>query len=314
VEAMTQKFDQVLELVEKRDAAFAEAAKAEGVPRAEAYVKALRLLPSQVVKDFYQAELAEIKKADPNDETKLVGEFAAAEALKKEQDYYNALFGAKKYDQVIEESQAAAKEQKGEEAQRLSMYAIQAMVNQEEFEAASKAIEAMAKLAPATRYGQSAERYQKTVAQIKERKENPQKSQRVPANPQPRPKTGPIVSKPVAVVSDPKALEDDLKKLDEELAAISQKATEATKMEAESKKRISELEQELKELKAKQPTQSEAAEEARSEQLRLTKKRKMLQEVIENHQAMEKRKKEFLEREKRAAELRQEAEKKQKGD
>ena len=143
---------------------------------------------------------------------------------------------------------------------------------------------------------------------IRDRKaaEGKKSGQGVPVKPA-KPK-GPIVSKPVAVVNDIKTLEDDLKELRADLAATSKKAQKATAAEQEAAKKITALEKELKPLKESQAKLTAEAKKARSEQLRLTQKEKALSEVIENYHAMEKRKREISDLEKKAAELQKKAE------
>ena len=286
-EGMMKALDQGRELRGKRDAAFNKAAGAKGVKRAKAMVEGLNLLPRHILREHYHAELDAIKKADPKGESKLIPELEKEEELTKERNQYNALFREKKFEEVIKLSQEASSKAIGEDAQRLAMYGIQALVSQKKYDEANKAIEAMSKLAPETQFGKSVARYKKVVAGIKERNENPKpKPSAKPAKPR-----GPIVSKPVAVVSDIKVLEDDLIKLKDEIQNAAKKSAQATAVESHSSKRISELENELNTLRESQKKNVETAKNARDEQLRLTKKAKLLAEVIENHQAMEKRKK-----------------------
>lgn len=300
-ENMMKSITEARELLSKRDAAFAVAYKTKGVPRAQALEEGLRLLPQSILREHYATELDAIKKADPKGETKLLGELEKSEALQKEREAYSALYKEKKFDEVIKKSRDAAAQAKGEDAQRLSMYAIQALVSQKKYAEATKAIEAMAELAPETNYGKSAERYKKVVANVKDRDGRASEAKKA----QPR---KPVVSKPVAVVSDIKALEDDLKKLRDELSTVAEKAKKVTAAESDAAKKIAALEKELKALKGGQDKRAEEAKKARAEQLRLTKKEKLLSEVIENHHAMEKRKREISDLEKKAADLQEKAE------
>ncbi|MGC6427202.1 MAG: thioredoxin fold domain-containing protein [Akkermansiaceae bacterium] len=318
-EAMMETLGKSRELLSKRDAAFAEAFKVKGVPRAKALEKGLRLLPQGILREHYGGELDAIKKADPKGETKLVGEIEKSEALKKERDAYSALFKAKKYDEVVIKSREAAAGEKGEEAQRLSMYAVQALVSQKKYEEANKAIDSMVKLAPESNFGKSGERYKKVIANVKDRDKKVAQAQKSGANTpgksrKPAKPRGPVVSKPVAVVNDIKTLEDDLKNLQADLAkakGVAMKATaaenEAAKKIAEREKEIATLEKELKPLKEGQAKRVEEAKKARAEQLRLTKKEKILSEVIANYYVMEKRKREISDLEKKATDLHEKA-------
>lgn len=293
-EALMKALSDAVELRKKRDASFAKAKKAKGVEKAKALVEGLNLLPRHILTEHYSAELAAIKKADPKDETKLVAELEKAEVVRKEQDEYNVLFREKKYDEIVKKSQDAVAKAKGEDAQRLTMFGIQALVSLKKYDEANQSIEAMGKLAPESQFGKSVDRYKKTVAGIKKRNEAPKK----PAKPR-----GPIVSKPVAVVSDIRILEKELTDLNTNLKSLSEKSSEAAASEVSVSKRISELEKELKTLRETHKKQSEVAKKSREELLRLTKKSKTLAEVIESHHAMEKRKNEISDLEKKAAEL-----------
>lgn len=301
-EALVKALSDAVELRKKRDASFAKAQKAKGIEKAKALVEGLNLLPRQILTEHYSAELAAIKKADPKNETKLFGELEKAEVVRKEQDEYNLLFREKKYDEIVKKSQAEAAKAKGEDAQRLTMFGIQALVSLKKYNEANQSIEEMGKLAPESQFGKSVDRYKKTVAGIKKRNEAPKKPAKA-AKPR-----GPIVSKPVAVVSDIKILEKELTELNANLKSLSKKSFEVAASEAASSKRISELERELKALRETHKKQSEVAKKSREEQLRLTKKSKLLAEVIENHHAMEKRKNEISGREEKAEEPKKKAE------
>lgn len=305
-EALLKSFSEARDLLAKRDAAFEEALKVQGVARAKAFERGLSLLPQSILREHYSSELVAIKKADPQGETKLVSELEKAEALQKERDAYRALFKEKKYDAVVQKSRMEAAKAQGEEAQRLSMYAVQALVSQKKYDDAMNAIEAMARLAPDSNFGKSAERYKKVVANVKERDQKKHEGKANAAKPG-KPRL-PIVSKPVAVVNDVKTLEDDLKQLRTELAESAKKARKATIAEREAALKINALENELKPLKDSQAKLVDEAKKARSEQLRLTKKEKTLREVIENYHAMQKRKREVSDLEKNAAELQKKAE------
>lgn len=303
-EALVKDLEQALELLGKRDEAFAEAEKATGVDRAKAIEKGLRLFPPSILREHYAAQLAAIKKADPKGETALLGELEKSESLERERNAYGQLFEAKGFDQVIQKSKKAASQAEGEDAQRLLMYGIQALVSQKKYDEANKAIDAMAKLAPESNFGRSASRYRQVVSGMKARANakplgagaKPQLSAR-PAKPR-----GPIVSKPVAVVNNVKPLEDDLKALRVELAKINKKVSESAKQDQGVLAQLEEVEKSLASLKKRQADREAKLAPLKEEQERLTKKEKALSEVIENYHAMEKRKKDTKALEKEVAE------------
>lgn len=70
-EEYVKHLDELLAVREKRDAAFAEASKAEGVAKAKALVSAIQAmdLDDEMVSSFYSEEIDAIKAADPKDES-----------------------------------------------------------------------------------------------------------------------------------------------------------------------------------------------------------------------------------------------------
>ena len=292
----------------KRDAAFEKALKETGVNRAKAIIEGLEVMPQFVLRDFYIMELADISKADPKGETGFIAKIEKAEALDQEQKRYQQLFKEEKRDQIVKLSQMESSKMKGEDAQRVAMYGIQALASQKKYDEAKKAIEAMAKIDPESSFGKSAERYVSVVERMKERNERkasapkggPIKKKRV---------SGPIVSKPVAIVTDIKKLYEESKSIDAEAMKAQEQHAQLAIAHKEKDSRIAKLENELKALKegnAKSATDLKQSLEAAE---RLSKKSRMMKEVIENHEAMERRKRDISELEKRAAKLAAESEK-----
>jgi thioredoxin-related protein len=70
-ETYVKHLDELLAVREKRDAAFAEAAKATGVEKAKALVSAIQSMPldDEMVSKFYAEQIEAIKTADPKDES-----------------------------------------------------------------------------------------------------------------------------------------------------------------------------------------------------------------------------------------------------
>ena len=136
----------------KRDELFAKAKTLKGVESAKLMVEGLELMPSQVIRDFYVLALNDIAREDKEGKTGYIAKIEKAEALKREQAYYQALFREKKYDEVIKVATKAAQEAAGEDAQRISLYKIQAMATLEQYEQAKSAIDAMAYLSPYPSY------------------------------------------------------------------------------------------------------------------------------------------------------------------
>ncbi len=300
-----------VETREKRDAAFKKGKKAKGLERAKAIVEGLELLPQFILLDFYSPELAMIAEADPKGETGLVARVEKADKLDQEQKRYQLLFKEEKLDEVVALSKKESAKLKGEDAQRVSMFGIQALASQKKYDEAKKAIDAMAKLDPETAFGKSAERYKGVVDRIKARSERPAPKPRQAAKPKKDDKkkaSGPIVSKPVAVVTDINKLREEGKKIateSQKATALAQKAVQ-TKKEADQE--IALLSKKLKTLQEGKAERDAAAEKAQEEAAKLASKSKMMSEVIENHEAMEKRKREISDLEKKAAALQKQAE------
>ena len=290
----------------KRDELFAKGRAAKGVEGAKLLIEGLELVPSQVVRDFYVLELADIAKADPNGETGYIAKIEKAEALKKEQAYYQALFREKKYDEIIKVATKAAQEASGEDSQRLSLYKIQAMATLERYDEAKNAIDAMASIVPDSELGKRKSQYHQAIERMKARAEQMKAAK---ARPAPKRKTGPIVSKPVAIVSD-------INELKKEAATLAKQALEAARKEEElvkslkaQEERMSALEKELGQLKEGLAKSKADAQKATAERSKLATKAKAMKEVIESHEAMEARKRETSKLQKNADNLKKEAEK-----
>ncbi|YCM42108.1 hypothetical protein V2O64_12425 [Verrucomicrobiaceae bacterium 227] len=285
----------------ERDRLIGEASKAKGVEKAGLLVKALKSLPQEIVPEFYQAELAEIEKSDPKGKAGYAREIRKSEALAKEQERFEGYFKKKDYEQILKESKEGAAKAKGEDAQRLLLYGVRALADQKKFEEAQKAVDEMAKVDPKSGFGMRAERYQAMLKSAKERHENG-------GRPVAKRPSGPIVSKPVAVVTDIEELRKDAREIDAELAKSKAKVAELEGKVAAGSKKAASLEAELVKAKAEEKEATEGLKKAAEESERLGRKSEAMRDVIANHEAMEKRKREVAELEKRAATLQKQAE------
>ncbi|MEJ6580765.1 MAG: thioredoxin family protein [Akkermansiaceae bacterium] len=285
----------------ERDRLIGEAGKAKGVEKAGLLVKALKSLPQEIVSEFYQAELVDIEKADPEGKTEYAREVRKVEALAKEQERYGGYFQKKEYERILKESREDAAKAKGEDSQRLLLYGVRSLADQKKFEEAMKAVEEMAKIDPQSGFGKRAERYQEMLKSAKERHENG-------GRPVAKRPTGPIVSKPVAVVTDIEELRKDAKEIDADLAKSKAKEKELLENVAIGSKEISRLEAELEKAKVQEKALAETLKKTADDSQRLSRKSEAMRDVIANHEAMEKRKREVAELEKRASDLRKQAE------
>ena len=284
-----------------RDKSFAAAAKEKGLKRAEIYVKALKALPQDVIRDYYAPELTLIADADKEGKTGYVAEIKKAEALKQEQARYNQMFRDKKYDEIIKASQKDGKGLKGEDAQRVKMYEVQALYSLKKYDDAVAAVAAMKKFAPESDLGKRADQF---TTQIKGAKTRAEKMAEAAKNPKPR---KPIVSKPVAIVSDINELKKDAKKAEADLVQAIAKEKELQKAKADADQKIATAEADLKKLRDAAKKASDTLKNAATEREKLARKAQAMKDVVENHEAMEKRKRDISELEKRASDLQKQA-------
>ena len=271
----------------ERDRLLTQAGEKEDAQRVNLLVQALQSLPQMIVPIFYEAELQLIEKADPTGRDDYVPSIRRSQALAKEREGYNALFREKKYDEIFKKAKDEASKKTGEDAQRLLLYAIRSLADQEKYDEASALVKEMAKLDPQSELGKREERYLTMLNNAKERKNRP---------PQP---AGPIVSKPVAVVTDLEELRkdaqqiaQDFKQSEVELVQVNQKAQTAAL-------KIKNLETQLAKAREEEKSLGEEQKQAVAKREKLARKAKAMQEVIANHEAMEKRKQEASQREKK---------------
>jgi len=118
----------------------------------------------------------------------------------------------------------------------------------------------------------------------------------------------PIVSKPVAIVTDINALKKEAKEIEAAAAMAIVKEEKLKKSNVASAKKISDLEAELKKLREGDKKAAEALKKASVEREKLARKATAMKEVVENHEAMEKRKRDIGLLEKKAAELKKQGE------
>ncbi len=289
----------------ERNKMFEAGSKAKGVERAEFYVKALKTLPQNSIEKFYAPELELITKADPEGKTGYVQEIQKAAALIVEKERFNTLLREKKYDEIIKASKVERAKLKGEEAQRLMMYEIQAYYSQNKLDEASVVIEEMKKLAPDSDLGKRADQF---LAQIKGTKARQERMKEAAKNPKVKVPSKPIVSKPVAIVNDINELKKDAKAIEDELAKAIANEEKLKKEQSDLGKTIAAMEGELKKSREAQKKSAEVIKTAVAERAKLARRSQAMKDVVENHEAMEKRKRDIKELEKRASDLQKEAE------
>ena len=284
-----------------RDKAFAAAFEEKDLKRAELYVNALKALPQNFIRDYYAPELTLIAEADKDGKTGYVAEIKKAEALKQEKARYNMMFRDKKYDDIIKASKKDGENLKGEDAQRIQMYEVQALYSLKKYDEAVKAIGAMKKLAPESELGKQADKFSE---QIKGAKTRAAKIKEMAKNPKPR---KPIVSKPVAIVTDINELKKDAKTAEEDLVKAIATEKDLQKAKSEVDQKIKTAEVALNALREAGKKADTVLKNAVTEREKLARKAQAMKDVVENHEAMEKRKRDISELEKRASALQKQA-------
>lgn len=298
--AFLKQLEESRQIRVKRDQAFEAALKEEGKKRAETFVKALKTLPQRIILEFYEKELKMIEEADPKGETKYAGEVRKARAIEEERARYNELFSKRQYDQIIKQAKTEGKDLTGEDAQRLKLYEVQALFSQKKYDAALKEVTLLKEMAPESDLGKRADQFSKQIEAAKMRQKRREEAAKKPKKP--------VVSKPVAIVTDVEVLRQDVKKAADELAQAEAKEKEAIQAREDLAAKMASLEAELEALREQEKASAEAVKKATETKEKMARKATAMKEVLENHLAMEKRKREVSELEKKAAELQKQAE------
>lgn len=288
----------------ERDRLFSEGHKAKGMERAKLLIKALETLPQDVVRDFYAPELTLIASADPEGKTDYVKQIQKADALRQEQARFEMFRKNKQFDEAIKAAKAEGAKLKGEDAQRVKLYEIQALADKNDYDQAAKEVEAMKKLAPESELAKRSKNY---LSSLKNAKARHEKMQQAAKNPPVKRPSKPIVSKPVAIVTDINALKKEAKEAEVAAAKAVAHEEELKKANAGAAKKIADLEAELKKLRDGDKKAAEALKKAAVDREKLVRRATAMKDVVENHEAMEKRKRDVAELEKKAVELQKQA-------
>ena len=104
-----ENLNKLLTIRTKRDAAFAEAGKLEGVGKAKALVAALQSmgLDDEMLASFYTDEIAAIKASDPSDESGFVKDLEAKKKFVEFQNELNTLGGNKDFEGALKLTEEA---------------------------------------------------------------------------------------------------------------------------------------------------------------------------------------------------------------
>jgi len=298
VSAYVKSLSELHQVRVERDRLFEEATEVKGAKRAELLVTALKSMPQDMVRDFYSSELAAIAQADPKGKTGYIAEIEKAEAKRKQQERFAMFLRNKQYDKAIKAARDEGAKLKGEEAQQLKFYEIQALAAQQKYDEALKEVTAMKKMAPDSPFGKRSEDYLSSLKNSKARFDRMQAA---------KPAKKPIVSKPVAIVTDVNVLKKEAKEAQEALEKAIANEKKLKKANVVAAQKMESLRAELTKLNEIQARDNAALDRVAADREKLARRAQAMQEVIENHEAMARRKLDISDLESKAAELQKKA-------
>ena len=183
-EAYVKNLDELRGNKEKRDAAFASAAKLEGVEKAKALVSALDTmdLTDGMIANFYGDIAAQITAADPKDETGFAKKAAMKARLAKVQSDLGGFAQKKDFDGALGVLDAALKEGGLGEDETQKMIMTKAMIyaQQQKFDDAIKMADEAKAVAPDSELNSRIDMMIKQLVQQKEKASAP-KEDKAPA-------------------------------------------------------------------------------------------------------------------------------------
>jgi thioredoxin-related protein len=154
----------------KRDNGLAAAAKLEGPAKAKALVGALKDIPDNLVDGSYADVVAEIKKADPQDETGFVKKQAMRAKLQEFEKGLDA-FGEKQDNKgALAYTDKALKEGgfEGESKQQIAMARAEILANMKQFDDSIKALDEAKAMAPQSEAAKDLENEKAEIRKLKE--------------------------------------------------------------------------------------------------------------------------------------------------
>ena len=140
---------------DQRDATLAAAAKLEGVEKAKALLNAIGELPDATVDAFYGDLVADIKAADPGDESGFLKGRQYRRAVGEYEGQAQKLFMAKDFDGAITlaDSFVETHDPSGEDKQHILLWKAMALVEKEQEAAALMLLDDIKAIAPESEFG-----------------------------------------------------------------------------------------------------------------------------------------------------------------
>ena len=140
---------------------------AEGDARKEALAAFLVTLSGEEIEQDYNAELDELKKLDPEDESGFLSEMAAAKALAEFEEQVEENLGAGDFDAVLKQvdSYLTKYDPQGEDRQHILMGRVMVYVEQGDQEKAFAEIDEMAALAAESEFTQNVEEIKQSISE-----------------------------------------------------------------------------------------------------------------------------------------------------
>lgn len=151
-EAYVQHLNELLTLREKRDAAFAEADKEEGVAKAKSLISAIQAmdLEDETVSSFYADKVAAIKAADPKDESGYLKDMETKVKFTEFQNKLNELASKQDFEGVLKhiDETLAANTFEGELKQQIMIFKSMAYMQLKKPEDAIKTLDEAKAVSP----------------------------------------------------------------------------------------------------------------------------------------------------------------------
>jgi len=170
-EAYVEHLDELRGSKEKRDAAFATAAKAEGVTKAKELVAALKAmaLSDEMVANFYGDVVSQIKASDPDDETGFTKDAESKAKLATFETKLREKAMAKDMDGALELIDSTLKDGGfgPEETQKMIMTKASIFAQQKKFDEALKAVDEAKAAAPDSKMNEGIDGFRKRLEDMK---------------------------------------------------------------------------------------------------------------------------------------------------